>query len=133
MKNKYEKPFGIVKLSASGDYDIIPLDSIEIPLELLQGIVEGHIEVVKPRLLQYSKYGPLLMVINEDGKIIGLSENSLATALYGNPYDAIVGNVCFGSIENPDPNAEPDIYALPMSECLDLVAFFDGLKFPRRL
>jgi hypothetical protein len=47
----------------------------------------GPIEIVR------ACDGQSLIVLNEEGKLKDLPYNNIATMLYGNPYDAIVGDV----------------------------------------
>ena len=54
-------------------------------LEELQKAVGGYFELVH--------VGSHLMVVNEEGKPKGLPFNLLASELYGNPDDLIVGDV----------------------------------------
>lgn len=60
-------------------------------LKELQKFVGGLIEI------KYIADGELCMVVNEEGKIIHLPMNPIATRLFnllqGSPYDCIVGNV----------------------------------------
>jgi hypothetical protein len=61
-------------------------ENIDSPnLETLQKIVEGYIEEV----LVPNEKGTV-MVVNEDGRRLNLPQNSVATAIMGQP---IVGNV----------------------------------------
>jgi hypothetical protein len=55
-------------------------------LKSLQGAVGGYIEIVNA---QNGK----LIVVDEEGKLKGKPVNVVATKLYGNPYDVIVGDV----------------------------------------
>lgn len=81
----------------NGYYIITPEDRIlseckfvaafsEPPLEKLQELVEGWIECIRV------KDGGL-GIVNEEGKIKGFSVNPLATVIYGNPRDEIVGTM----------------------------------------
>lgn len=64
--------------------EVHPKNGADFSLEELRNFVGGHIEVAK------TKNG-YPMVINEEGKLIGLPLNVIATILYGNDYDCIVG------------------------------------------
>lgn len=89
-------------------------DTPSVPLEDLQRCVGGHIEIVSPAFLE--PLDPfLLMVLDEDGKFKEKPVNDLASLLYHNPFDFIVGDVVLGTRFNSDPAAEPDIYAIPES------------------
>jgi Domain of unknown function (DUF3846) len=88
----------LIDLDQDGYYVIAPGKSPvffpqarELTLTQLQSYVGGYIEVVRIR-------GKADGVVNEEGKLIGLPYNSVASALYGNPEDPIVGTmvVCCG-------------------------------------
>lgn len=69
--------------------DIEPKNGTDFKLEELQAIVEGHIELV---------YLPnnQLMVVNEEGKLMGLPYNENATEIYQERAykgDFLVGDV----------------------------------------
>ncbi len=55
-------------------------------LKSLQGAVGGYIEIVN------APNGKLI-VLDEEGKLKGKAVNLVATRLYGNPNDVIVGDV----------------------------------------
>ena len=58
--------------------------------EELREIVGGYIEIVQP------KDAKKIMVINEEGKLLGLELNLEATKYYGQfPFDVIVGDVLY--------------------------------------
>lgn len=61
-------------------------------LKELQGFVGGLIQIVIPDHKDFQDYR---LVINEEGKIFGSEINKLATGIYANPNDFIVGNVLF--------------------------------------
>lgn len=63
----------------------------------------------------------LLMCLDDNGKILGKELNPLATLLYAPEYDCIVGDVVLGTDFSPNPNDEPDIYALDSDVAADLV------------
>ena len=63
----------------------------------------------------------VLMCIDDNGKILGKKLNPLATVLYAPEYDCIVGDVVLGTEFSPNPNDEPDIYALDSDVAADLV------------
>lgn len=55
----------------------------------------------------------LLMSVDDNGKLKNKPVNLLASALYGNPNDCIVGDCVLGW-SNPISICEPDLYALPI-------------------
>ena len=71
--------------------DPYKIDLSEGSLEKLQSAVGGYIQMVE--------IGPYSMYLNEEGKMIGLPVNRLATALWESEYgagtDIIVGNAVF--------------------------------------
>ena len=70
--------------------------------------VGGHIEVVHPRELK----APLTMIVNEEGRLEGLPQNALGSALYGTPIhgEPIVGNIII--LQEGFVNGERDIIGL---------------------
>ena len=58
-------------------------------LKELQDVVGGYIERLKTE-------GGNIIVINEEGKLLGLPVNDKASELYNNPQDNIVGDVLIG-------------------------------------
>ena len=84
-------------LTVNGYYIIEPhfTDWSEVPfyastyeprLEKMQSLVGGYIECV---FISGAADG----IVNEEGKLRGLRENPLATELYNNPNDEIVGTM----------------------------------------
>lgn len=67
-------------------HTVKPLNGKDFSLDELQHYVKGYIEIV------YLKDGTLL-VVNEEGKLNELPINQVATNLYNNSNDIIVGNV----------------------------------------
>ena len=63
--------------------EVEPKNGTDFSLEEMQAIVGGYIEIVS--------LGDDLMVVNEEGKLIGLPINDVATAMITN--DIIVGDV----------------------------------------
>lgn len=66
-----------------------PKNGTDFPLEELQEFVGGHIEIV-------SLADDLIMVVNEEGKLLNLPFNKAATEISriftGNAFDYVVGN-----------------------------------------
>lgn len=81
----YLKPNGTneFKYPKNGDYYTLPE---------LQNYVGELIQIVIPDHKDFQDYR---LVINEEGKIFGSKYNKLATGIYGNKNDFIVGNVLF--------------------------------------
>ena len=72
------------------DCEFIASDT-EPSLRTLQELVGGYIEVVTVKLICDG-------IVNEEGKLRGLPPNPLATELYENRWDSIVGTmvICCG-------------------------------------
>jgi hypothetical protein len=91
---------------------------------LIKGAVGGWFENVHPRRLP-DKY---IMIVNEEGLIIGLSENAIGSYLYetdkhGSP---IVGNIIF--LKNGMFCGEPDVVGLSDEEADELMTLLERLK-----
>ena len=65
---------------------VAPSNGRDFNLDELRDFVGGWIQIINLR-------DGYLMVVNEEGKRVGLSVNAEASKIYGNPYDFIVGNV----------------------------------------
>lgn len=86
-------------------------ESADVELSRLRELVGGHIDIVTPSALR--DVDPFaVMVIDDEGKMKYKEHNSLATVLYGNPFDFVVGDVVIGTRFNVDPFAVPDVYAI---------------------
>ena len=68
----------------------------------------GYIEVIHPRELK----APLTMIVNEEGRLEGLPQNALGSALYGTSIhgEPIVGNIII--LQEGFVNGERDIIGL---------------------
>lgn len=70
--------------------EVQPKNGKDFQLEELQEIVGGYIEIVSQLRTNTGE----ILVINEEGKLIGLPYNDVASLLYvGFPPDPIVGTV----------------------------------------
>jgi len=79
------------------EISVVPENSKDFKLEELQTIVDGYIEIVFLGPDSTTKK-PMILVINEEGKLNNLSLNEKATEIYQNavgPYDVIVGDVLY--------------------------------------
>lgn len=94
--------------------DVISVVDIQEPtLQGMQEHVGGHIEIVRPYLLgeiDVPDSKSLIMLCNDDGKVLDMPENEVASELYDNPYDDIVGDVLIMAEGFVD--GEPDIVGL---------------------
>lgn len=89
--------------------------------KLMREVVGGWYENVHPRRLP-SKY---IMIVNEEGLIIGLDKNAIGSYLYetdkhGSP---IVGNIIF--LKNDMFDGEPDVVGLSDEEADELMTFLE--------
>ena len=65
------------------EFEVAPKNGTDFSLEELQGVVGGYIEIVRLR-------DDKMMVVNEEGRLIGLKHNIKASTIAA---DHIVGNV----------------------------------------
>lgn len=80
-----------IKITTDGEVKAIEVDG----LRGMQKAVGGYIQTVRSYFLNnlvVPDNKSLLMIVNEDGKNLGLDYNEIATTLYGAPYDDIVGD-----------------------------------------
>lgn len=83
--------------------------------------VDGYIEIVRsPHLPKLECGCGLVMVVNEEGLLMRLPQNSFGSLLYAGPtpicgdiFLAAEGPVVYS--ENPDDDPEPDLFGLPSS------------------
>lgn len=106
------------------DIQLVECDSSEFTLEQLQSNADcDTISIVRCGWAQIPSIpvtrSDLLMCIDDNGKIYHKPVNVLATLLYGNPADFIVGDAVLGWT-NPLEDVEPDIYPIPMRLCSKL-------------
>ena len=91
--------------------EVVYFDSMDVTLEQLYKLVEcDTIQIVRVPNTHY------LMVIDDNGKFLRKHLNILATILYQNTYDCIVGNALVLIDEDAyswDKYIEPDAYAIP--------------------
>jgi len=94
---------------ARGPELVAPANGVAFTAPELQALVGGYIEVVATRL-RTPDDGPLLMIVNDDGKRERLPVNRFATALADGlrPDDVIVGPavICtYAELGEPEPDA----------------------------
>ena len=80
-----------------------PDDSPE--LETMQGIVEGNIETVPAVLAEgwsHEEGVGLVLIVNEEGKLLGLPVNQLATDMAAVYNDVLVGNAILMGAKGED-------------------------------
>lgn len=125
MENQKKPKWGVVVLQtadrqnyfeANLDYDsvqLVGLDDYNVTLEQLY-------EWTKCRCIEIVRFSNGLMCIDDNGKCKGKPINTIASVLYGNPNDFIVGDAVLGCSTCPDKYAEPDFYAMPYDEAVKL-------------
>ena len=78
-----------IYLTDGHSQEVMPADGKQFTLEELQKIVGGYIEIVQPVCFDiYDR----VMVVNEEGRLEGLEQNAMASAIAG---QTIVGNALF--------------------------------------
>lgn len=91
-------------------------------LEGLQEIVGGYIEIVHPMNLR-----GLEMIVNEEGVLLDLPVNIIASILYGAPCH---GNFIFGDVAICDHgyrNGEPDLEGLSPDLAREIVDYLSQI------
>lgn len=85
--------------------------------DLVRGVVGGHMENVYPRRLDSN----LIMVVNEEGLLMDLPVNPVASYLYGMDIHGqpIVGNVII--LKKGYFEGEPDIVGIPDDEAETII------------
>lgn len=85
--------------------------------DLVRGVVGGHMENVYPRRLDSN----LIMVVNEEGLLMDLPVNPVASYLYGMDIHGqpIVGNVII--LKRGYFEGEPDIVGIPDDEAETII------------
>ena len=80
-----------LKLNVHGETEVVDLDAPEGSLKVLQSAVDGWIEAV-------DLSDEMTMWVNEEGKLIGLIRNDMATKMFREVFgnvDVIMGDVVF--------------------------------------
>lgn len=123
--------FFITLIPPLGRIESIRCQSRELALEELQRLVGGYIETVPATMLR--DISPdLLMLVDEDGKFKDVNVmNPVASLVFASPHDYIVGRAVIVTRYNPDPEAEPDLYA--MEDDTERQVFFRLLELERAL
>lgn len=100
--NNAESGLYAVYITVDDEIDIIPYpkrtEDQRDELHWMQEQVDGHIQVIDDIRTGRNT----AMVINEEGKILGLPHNDIAQALWFNEFDYLVGNVIIVSAIEED-------------------------------
>ena len=84
----------VITLSPEGKVKRIRIGDGEVPLDVLQRAVGGHIEYA-PSIIN-----GIVMLVNEEDQLKGFKVNEMATALYAYGHlDPLVGTVAFVHVE----------------------------------
>ena len=114
--------YGYVIVKPDGSCEIRESDTADFDLdELYAAIGCDCIEIVR------SSDGEWLMIVDDEGKLKpGAQENKIASHFYGG--DWIAGTAVFGTAYNADPEAEPDVYKMPIHWCVNLCAAISVIR-----
>ena len=114
--------YGYVIVKPDGSCEIRESDTAEFdPEELYAAIGCDCIEIVR------SFDGEWLMVVDDEGKCKpGARKNLVASHFYGG--DWIAGTAVFVTAYNADPEAEPDVYKMPIHWCVNLCAAISVIR-----
>ena len=103
--------------------------AVDVPgLKAMQEHVGGYIEIIRPYLLgglNVPQSKSLIMICNEEGKLLGLEENEIASDLYDSIYDSIAGDVLIMAEGFVD--GEPDIVGLNNEQIEALCNEFESI------
>jgi len=69
--------------------EVEPKNGTDFKLEELQEFVGGYIEIVHPQ--DRRRQRGRILVVNEEGKLLGLPVNARASEIYSAPFDVIMG------------------------------------------
>lgn len=114
-----------VKVTTDNKVSIIDVDFGNF--RSIQKAIGGHFETVCTQLMvDYFKDPSVIMLVDEEGLIKGLSENATGCALYGTVKHGcpIVGDLIFGIVSGEDIVAPADPEAMKER----LLGTFIGLK-----
>lgn len=111
-----------IVLKTDGTVKVFPRDDYQFTLQELYELTScDTIQIIR------SSVPGLLLCIDDNGKMLDKPLNPLGTVLYAPEYDYIVGDVLIGTDFSPNPNDEPDIYALDSDAAAKVVEFLQGI------
>lgn len=117
-------PFYVIAIDSTGTITPVRLDSRALELKLLQKLVGGHLEVVRPVPFGSALFDDVVILVDEDGIRKGKPVNVLASSLY-NGFDPILGDVVLCCV---DTCLVPDVYALPSGTAQALLQFMNTVR-----
>lgn len=128
MKKSNEMEYCYISVPAKGNVKLISVESDHFEsFHELQNMCDGVFEIVRIPALSGVR-NDLRMIVNETGKMRKLPLNDVATGLYANPYDCIVGDVGIVTVETIREDDEPDVYPLPLEDGQRLLKFLQDLR-----
>lgn len=120
------KNYAYVVLEENG-IEIVYKDSPRIELKELYEKVDCHtIEVVHPLIEELNEQN-LILIVDEEGKLRRKEINLLASMIFNNPIDVIVGK-CVICTEIIDDEEDPDIYAMSAKLAERIYKFLSNIK-----
>lgn len=103
--------YGYLIIKTDRSIEIVESDTYEFTLEeLYKGAKCDTIQIIPCHAVDRE----LLMCIDDVGKMVQKPINEIASLMYAPSHDFIVGDAIIGTRLCPDPNAEPDIYKMPL-------------------
>lgn len=83
-----------IKIKISGDIDFVQCDDLD---DYYREIDCDTVQMVTPH---DSKRKDLVMILDDNGKLVGKDVNMIASGLYALDYDLIVGDVLIGRVND---------------------------------
>lgn len=115
--------YNSIVLKTDGTVKVFARDDYQFTLEELYELTScDTIQILR------SSVPGLLLCIDDNGKILDKPINPLGTVLYAPQYDYIVGDVLIGTDFSPNPNDEPDIYALDEDAAARIVEYLKAIS-----
>lgn len=111
--------YGVVVVDTENQVQLIGLDDYHITLDQLYNWVDCDTISLIHTCRDFSD--TVLMCIDDNGKLLHKPINNIGTILYGAwPDDFIVGNVAFFSSIGQSEYDEPDAYAMPYNDAIEM-------------
>lgn len=116
--------FKLIKLTTSNEIVVIDRNDQYVALNDLYAFCGcDTIQIVRTGI-----HPQWLMCLDDNGKILNKDVNILASILYDNPYDFIVGDVVVGTRYSPNPNDEPDLFCMSNDDAAEIVNALNEIK-----
>lgn len=124
--------FKLIKLTTTNEIEVIDRNDQYVDLHELYALCGcDTIQIVGVGV-----HPQWLMCLDDNGKILNKDVNLLASILYNNPYDFIVGDVVVGTRFTPNPNDEPDLFCMSNDDADEIVRALNEIKkdplFPKK-